>query len=59
MEFDRDRTNVVQTLIAKEQLKLWLNQVKISISIFEQPNLDNAFNNLWADNVLILMREIG
>ena len=37
-------------MIAKEQLKLWLAQVKITVSVFEQQPLDNAFNNLWADN---------
>jgi hypothetical protein len=48
----RDRTNVVQTLIAKEQLTMWLSQVKIVVSEYEKQPLEMAFNNLWADNVI-------
>jgi hypothetical protein len=45
-----DRTNVVQTLVGKEFLKSWFAQMGIRLHGFEETNMDDAFNNLWADN---------
>jgi synaptojanin len=45
-----DRTNVVQTLFAKKQLQMWIQQLGVSISGFDKENLETVFNNLWADN---------
>lgn len=45
-----DRTNVVQTLFAKLHLQNLLNQLGINLAGFDRDNLENSFNNLWADN---------
>lgn len=44
-----DRTNVVQTLFAKEHLKVWITQLGMRLNTFDQEKMDASFNNLWAD----------
>jgi len=52
-----DRTNVVQTLIARESLAMQLRTTGISLpeeKVSDFPNLDSVFKNIWANNADIL-----
>ncbi|KAI8894882.1 SacI homology domain-containing protein [Globomyces pollinis-pini] len=45
-----DRTNVVQTLFAKEHLKMFTANMSLRLNEYDSASLLAAFNNLWADN---------
>ncbi|KAJ3271167.1 inositol polyphosphate 5-phosphatase [Terramyces sp. JEL0728] len=45
-----DRTNVVQTMIARDAMNLWMQQLGMRPIGMEQEIFVNTFNNIWADN---------
>ncbi|XP_051170756.1 phosphatidylinositol-3-phosphatase SAC1 [Leptopilina boulardi] len=52
-----DRTNVVQSMLAKRVLSDALCKLKVLRSVEEHPQLENMFKQVWADNADIISIE--
>lgn len=52
-----DRTNVVQSMLAKRVLSEALSKLKVLRRVEEHPQLENLFKQVWADNADIVSIE--
>ncbi|EFA75004.1 putative phosphoinositide phosphatase [Heterostelium album PN500] len=49
-----DRTNVVQTLVSKQQLVAQLTALAIDKKLLDSPQFDSIYKNMWADHADVI-----